>query len=185
MSFTFVDRWTYSIVWSKVMRSFLHPVCQWYYQWHAQACVQTQFLFSSKAPCTFPPKTKKRKLFDHAEVKLTGCFYNMTDVFKYRQRTAWRAWWLWRWLYMLNDIQQMKGKCDWTAFPPGLNIKASPTGNILNLPRLPPQWGTLSTMRKNGPSARGLYCRQINTHVHKQKCALVNPKVCAHTHIPK
>lgn len=66
------------------------------------------------------------------------------------------AWWLWRCLYMLNDIQQMKGKCDWTAFPPGLNIKASPTGNIVNLPRLPPQWGTRSTMRKNGPSARGL-----------------------------
>lgn len=95
-----------------------------------------------------PKQKQEKKLFHQVEVKLMGCSYNTTDVSKCRQQAAWRTWGLWRWLYMLNDTQQMKGKCDWTAFPRGLNIKASPTGNIVNLPRLPPQWGTHSTMRE-------------------------------------
>lgn len=119
---------------------------------------------------------RKTTTFRRVEVKLTICFYYMTDVSKCRRRAAWRAWWLWRWLYTLNDIQQMKGKCDWAAFPPGLNIKASPTGNVVNLPRLPPQWGTRSTMRKNGPSARGPEkdkhtCAQTKVHTRESKCS--------------
>lgn len=151
---------------------------------HGHAC--RQFLCFSKATlCSLAQnKTGKQQLFHRVQVKLTICFYNMTDASKCRQRTAWRAWWLWRWLYTLNDIQQMKGKCDWTAFPPGLNIKASPTGNIVNLPRLPPRWGTRSTMRKNGPSARGLWkdkhtCAQTKVHTGESKCSHT------HTHTPK
>lgn len=93
----------------------------------------------------------------------------MTDASTCRQRPAWRAPWLWRWLYMLNDTERMEGKYDWTTFPQGLNIKASPTGNTVNLPRLPPQWGTRSTISKNGPSARGL---------SKDKHTLGQTKVC-------
>lgn len=113
----------------------------------------------------------KKKLFHRVEVKLMGWAHNMTDVSKCRQLTAWRAWWLWRCLYMLNDMQQMKGKCDWTAFPPGLNIKASPTGNIVNLPRLPPQWGTHSTMR--GKWAKCTRPVEGSTHMCTNKSAHV------------
>lgn len=97
----------------------------------------------------------------------------MTDASKCRQRPAWRALWLWRWLYMLNDTERMEGKYDWTVFPRGLNIKASPTGNTVNLPRLPPQWGTRSTMSKNGPSARGL-SKDKHTRGQTKVCTCVS-----------
>lgn len=142
--------------------------------------------FSANATCAFyrlkRNSATKKKLQKSLGSNLWAALTNMTDVPECRRRTAWRAWWLWRCLYTLNDMQQMKGKCDWTAFPPGLNIKASPTGNIVNLPRLPPQWGTRSTMRKNGPSAR---CPSRDKHICAQtkSAQMCFPKfACIQTH---
>lgn len=63
-------------------------------------------------------------------------------------------------------------------FPPGGNIKAPPTGNALNLPRLPPWWGTRSTMSRKMGQVRNV-CARIDASVHKQTCALVNPETDA------
>lgn len=125
------------------------------------------FCFS---PCAFPPKTptEEKSFLIKLRSNLEAALMNMTDVPECRQCTTRRARWLWRWLYTLNDIQQMKGKCDWTAFPRGLNIKASPTGNTVNLPRL----HIHSTMR--GKWAKCTRPIEGKIHVHKQKCTRLN-----------